>query len=99
LDFVLINRAGKGIATIELAPTGTANWQADQPDPDGQRKPVAENGGRLTVRFDKGPGCNYDLKATFADGTGAVWTHIDLCGNAYVTVSVSAAGTPTFHAN
>jgi hypothetical protein len=28
------------------------------------------------VHFDKGPGCNYDLKASFADGTNAVWTNV-----------------------
>lgn len=98
-DFVLINSTGKGIKTIELAPAGTAKWQANKPDPDMQRNPVIESGARMTVNFDKGPGCNYDVKATFVDDTGATWANVNVCDNSFVTVSVNAAGAATFKEN
>jgi opacity protein-like surface antigen len=96
--FVLINRTEKGITLIEVAPTGTAAWQVNQPDPDKASKPVTEPGARVTVRFDNGPGCAYDLRATFVDDSRAT-TRIDVCDNTYVTVSLDAAGAVTFKAN
>lgn len=98
-DFVLINNTGKGIKAIELAPAGTANWQANQPDPDMERKAAIGSGARMTVRFDKGPGCRYDVKATFVDDTGATWANINVCDNSYVTLSVNASGAATFKQN
>jgi len=99
-DFVLVNGTGKGIRTIELAPAGTATWQASKPDPDReQREQITGAGGRMLVSFDKGPGCKYDIRATFADDTSATWAGIDVCDNAFVTVSVDAAGTATFKVN
>ncbi|RYD47219.1 MAG: hypothetical protein EOP60_17840 [Sphingomonadales bacterium] len=98
-DFILINGTGKGIKTIELAPTGTTTWQANKLDPEMKREPITKAGGRMTVHFDKGPTCKYDVKATFADDTNATWTNINICDNSFVTVSVNAAGTAIFKAN
>jgi hypothetical protein len=99
-DFVLINNSGKVIKTIELAPTGTTTWQPNKIDPDFKKEDATvKAGARMTVHFDKGPGCKYDVKATFADDTSAVWTGINVCDNAFVTIRYNAAGAPTFSAN
>ncbi|MCW3846450.1 hypothetical protein OF829_04305 [Sphingomonas sp. LB-2] len=96
-DFVLINNTVKEINLVMVAPTGTQTWQKNIVDEDAKR--VTRPGARMTVHFDKGAGCKYDLKATFADDTSLVWTGVNVCDNSYVTVKISASGTPTFSAN
>lgn len=99
-DFVLINNAGKAIKTVEIAPTGTTTWQANKVDPDFKKDDTTvKQGARMTVHFDKGTGCKYDVKLNFTDGSNGVWTGINVCDNSYVTVKYSAAGAPTFTAN
>ncbi|WP_294091496.1 hypothetical protein [Sphingomonas sp.] len=98
-DFILINNSGKGIKTVELAPTGTTDWQANKVDPEMKREPITKAGGRMTVHFDKGATCKYDVKLTFADDSASTWTGINICDNSFVTVKYNAAGAPIFTAN
>ncbi|WHU01351.1 MULTISPECIES: hypothetical protein [unclassified Sphingomonas] len=99
-DFVLINNSGKAIKTVEIAPTGTTTWQPNKVDPDFKKEDATvKPGARMTVHFDKGAGCKYDVKLNFADSSSGVWTAINVCDNSYVTVKYSAAGAPTFTAN
>ncbi|MEP9359343.1 hypothetical protein [Sphingomonas sp. KR3-1] len=99
-DFVLINSSGKAIKTVEIAPTGTTTWQPNKVDPEFKKEDtVVKPGGRMTVHFDKGSGCKYDVKLNFADNSNAVWTAINVCDNSFVTVKYSAAGAPVFTAN
>ena len=97
-DFILVNDTGKSIKGIEIAEGGSGKWVANKVDPDRKREGVTGPGKRMTVHFNKGAGCKYDLKATFADNSTAVWPGVDVCDNAFVTVSY-ANGTPTFKAN
>jgi hypothetical protein len=99
-DFVLINNSGKAIRTVEIAPMGTATWQPNRVDPD-FAKPDAtvKPGARMTVHFDKGPGCKYDVKIGFTDGSSSVWTGFNACDNNYMTVKYNAAGATAFTAN
>jgi len=97
-DFVLTNSTSKEIKLVEIAPTGTQTWQKNIID-EGMKATATKPGGRMTVHFDKGPSCKYDVKATFADDTSLVWTGVNVCDNSYVTVKINAAGTPTFTAN
>ncbi len=99
-DFVLINNAGKAIKTVEIAPTGTTTWQPNKVDPDFKKEDATvKPGARMTVHFDKGAGCKYDVKLNFADGSNGVWTGINVCDNSYVTVKYNAAGATAFTAN
>jgi hypothetical protein len=98
-DFVLINSSGKPIKTVEIAPTGTTTWQPNKVDPDFKKEGAVKPGGRMTVHFDKGPGCKYDVKITFGDDSNSVWTAINVCDNSFVTVKYNAAGATTFTAN
>jgi hypothetical protein len=97
-DFVLLNDTGKPIKTIDLAEAGTGSWVANKLDPEMKREGVTGPGKRTTVHFDKGAACKYDIKATFADDSSAVWSGINLCDNAFVTLSY-AGGKPSFKAN
>jgi hypothetical protein len=98
-DFILVNNTGKTIKTVEISPGGAGTWVANKIDTELTKevKSVKPNG-KMTVHFDKGSGCKYDLKATFDDGSSAVWSAINVCDNAYVTVNY-ANGTPTFKAS
>jgi hypothetical protein len=97
-DFVLINNAGKSIKTVEISPGGAGTWVANKTDPEMKREALTKVGGRTTVHFDKGSGCKYDLRATFEDGSTAVWSGVNVCNNSYITIRYSG-GTPSFTAN
>jgi len=97
-DFVLINSTSKEIKDVEVAPTGTQTWQKNRVE-EGQKAGALTPGKRGTIHFDKGPTCKYDIKATFADETSIVWTNVNVCDNAYVTLKLSPAGAPSFTAN
>jgi hypothetical protein len=98
-DFILTNSTGKEIKLIEVAPTGTQTWQKNIVDEEVKKATTTKPGARMTVHFDKGPACKYDVKATFADDTSLVWTGINVCDNSYVTVKINASGAPTFTTN
>ena len=99
-DFVLINGTSKAIKTVELAPTGTTTWQPNKVDPDFKKADNAgKPGTRMTVHFDKGAPCKYDVKLNFTDDTNATLTAVNVCDNSFVTAKLSAAGAATFTAN
>ena len=97
-DFVLTNSTTKAIKLIEVSPAGTTTWQKNKIE-EGQKAIDLTPGKRGTIHFDKGPGCKYDVRATFEDDTTLVWTGINVCDNSYVTLKISPAGAPTFTAN
>jgi hypothetical protein len=98
-DFVLVNNSGKPIKKVELAPATTTTWQENKVDADLKKEDSIKPGGRMTVHFDKGPGCKYDIKATFVDDTASTWSAVNVCDNAYITIRYNAAGATTFTAN
>ncbi len=97
-DFVLVNNTGKPIKGIDISAGGAGSWVANKIEPEMKREGTTKAGGRMTVHFDKGSGCKYDVKATFADDTSAIWSGINVCDNAYVTLNY-ANGTPSFKAS
>jgi len=94
-DFVFANQTGKEIKAIAIAPTGSTQWKPDSAYTDEPGKSAVKAGARTTIHFDKGPTCQYDVKATFADETTATWTGFNACDNAFLTVSLNK-GIPTF---
>jgi hypothetical protein len=97
-DIVLVNNTGKPIKSIEISAGGAGTWIANKVDPEVKRAGTTGVGKRMTVHFDKGTGCKYDVKATFADDSSAVWSGINVCDNAYVTINY-ANGMPTYRAS
>jgi hypothetical protein len=85
-DFILFNDSGKEIKLIEVSPAGTATWQANKVEEGVKVDPMKAMGPgvdtkktRTTVHFDKGDSCSYDVRATFADDTTAVWSGANVC--------------------
>lgn len=98
-DFVLINDTGKEITLVEVAVTGSDKWQPNKVDPDIKAEKSIKAAGRTSIHFDKSSSeCRFDIRATFADNSNAVWTNVNICDNAYVTVRYRN-DTPTFAAN
>ena len=71
----LINAALNGMVSLQVAPSGTDQWQTD-----------LLKGGRLapnayvSIYVSGEQGCFYDARATFEDGQQKVWRHLNLCG-------------------
>lgn len=97
-DFMLTNSSGKDIKTVEMSAAGAGSWKPNVIDPETRKDPTIKTNARTTIHFDKGSGCKYDLKATFADDTSAVWDGIDVCANSYVTIRYNG-GKATFTGN
>lgn len=98
-DFVLINSTGKMLKTVEISPAGAGKWQANKVAEDAPKSDGVKVGARMTLHFDKDENqCRYDVKGTFEDSSTAVWSSINVCDNAYVTLKY-AGGTPTFTAS
>lgn len=98
-DFILTNNSGKSIKAIEISAGGANSWVANKVDPEYKKDATLKNGARMTVHFDKGEGCKYDVKATFEDGSSAVWTGINVCDNSFVAIRYNASGAPVFTAS
>ena len=95
-DFMLTNESGKEIKTLEVAPAGSATWQPNKVDAEVGKVLPVKAGDRTTVHFDKADKqCRFDIKAVFADDTNAVWSNINVCDNAYVTIRYKN-GAPSF---
>lgn len=98
-DFILVNSTGKELKGYELSPAGAGTWAKNKVEEDIKREGNLKNGARTTIRFDKAASqCKYDLKVTFADESSAVWSSINVCDAAYVTLKY-VNGTPSFTAS
>lgn len=98
-DFMLTNATGKTIKTVDLAPTGSDKWTPNKVDAELRKDPTIKAGTKTTIRFDKDQSCKYDVKATFEDGTSAVWSGINVCNNSYLTLKMDSTGKTSFSAN
>jgi len=76
-DFVLVNKTGKTVKTIELSDTGKAAWVAERLEEGRVNDPV-RSGASHTVHFDK-TSCKVDVRLTFADGGQTVWSNFNVC--------------------
>jgi hypothetical protein len=97
-DFILINNSGKEITLIELSPAGANQWQKNKVD-EGEKPKNFKAGGRNTVHFDKAASqCKWEIKATFADTSSAVFPAVNLCDASFVTIRFNGT-TPASSAN
>ena len=86
-DFILTNQSGKEIKLIELAPTGTTTWQKNKAEEGIRRTETLANAARMTVHFERENNqCRFDIRATFADDTTAVWANVNVCDDSYITL-------------
>jgi hypothetical protein len=71
----IINAALNAMVSLQLAPSGTDQWQPDLLK-GGSLAPNAY----VLVYVSGDQGCFYDARATFEDGQTKVWRHLNLCG-------------------
>ncbi|MEO0062192.1 MAG: hypothetical protein RLZZ08_752 [Pseudomonadota bacterium] len=93
-DMNVINKTGKLVKLMRISASPAADWShASQ-----TTAPLAD-GAQAVVHFDKPAGtCRYDLQATFSDATAAVYSTINVCDFATITIKF-ASGKPTYSAN
>jgi len=79
-EFVLVNKTGKTIKTIELSDVGKGEWVPETLDEDMVHDPV-RNGMSHTVHYDKS--CSVDVRLTFSDGSQSVFGKFNACDYAF----------------
>lgn len=82
-NFTVVNGTGRDISSMAFRRFGTEQWQ-----PLGAA-PAA--GARAPVAFSS-PDCAFDLRAELAGATTAIWSGVNLCEAAAVTLNRSASG-------
>jgi hypothetical protein len=70
----LVNHTEQPIRELFAIPAGANDWGADQLD----GKPIAA-GERFSLRHKKQPGCTWDVRVVFADGTTRDHRGVDVC--------------------
>lgn len=86
-DFVLINKTGKTIKLVELAPSGSDSWSKQKIEED--RKSEIAPGADHTVHFSKdAEACRFDVRLTFEDDTAAVAQGLNVCDHAFADFSL-----------
>jgi hypothetical protein len=82
-DFELHNKSGHTINNIYVSPTSEDHWGSDILGQD-----TLGDGETLQIGFDRGESeCNWDVKATFTDGTSAEVRGVDFCTVSDVNVT------------
>ena len=81
-DFTLSNDTGYDIASVYISAANDDKWGGDIMGQD-----ILANGSGTEIVFDQGDStCNWDLKATYTDGTDAIWHGLNLCEISKVTI-------------
>jgi len=82
-DFQLVNKTGYDISNVYVSPTKSDDWEEDVLGQD-----MLQDGERVTIRFKRATRtCKWDLKVVYDDDDStAVWSNIDLCSVARVTI-------------
>lgn len=82
-DFVLVNKTGKAVKTVEVSDSGKADWKKEALD-EGRVTGEIKPGDNHTVHFEKdAKACTVDVRMTFADDSQAVWTGFNVCNYAF----------------
>ena len=85
-DFVLVNKTGKTIKQVEIAPSGSEGWSPEKVD-EGMDSKI-RNGQDHTVHFAKDDAaCKFDVRLTFVDDTTATAQKLDVCDYAFAEFS------------
>ena len=79
-EFVLVNKTGKTIKTVDVSEVGKAEWTPETLDEEMVHDPV-RSGMNHTVHYDKG--CAVDVRLTFNDGSQAVFGNFNACDYAF----------------
>ncbi|TBW33873.1 argininosuccinate lyase [Siculibacillus lacustris] len=82
-NFVLVNKTGYEINAVFVSPAKSNDWEEDVLGQD-----TLSDGESLKIRFQRSAKtCKWDLKVVYAvDDSNAVWSGIDLCTVAKVTI-------------
>ena len=86
-DFVLVNKTGRAIRTVEVAPAGSGAWAKEKLAEDIVVSDI-EPGEDHTVHFDRdAQACKFDVRLTFADDSTATAGGLDVCDYAFAEFS------------
>ena len=82
-NFTLVNKTGANISSLKIRRVGTSAWQSLTGAP-----PLGE---RVAVAF-ANPDCAFDIQASLADGSNAVFPGVNLCDVTVVTLNRGKGG-------
>jgi len=82
-DFVIVNKTGQAIMTLNVSPSEEDSWGPDILGTD-----ILAAGERAEVSFDNTEErCDWDLRVTYEDGDTGDWRDVNLCETAVVELS------------
>lgn len=82
-NFILVNRTGYTIMSVNVSPTASNNW-----GPDILGTQVVQDGQQVTVQFPPGiTECNFDVRITYDSGDSSDVRAVDLCRASQITVT------------
>jgi hypothetical protein len=85
-DFVLVNKTGRTIKAVEIAPAGSEQWAKEKIEED--RPTDIPAGKDHTVHFEKdAKACKFDVRLTFKDDSTATAAGLDVCDYAFAEFS------------
>jgi hypothetical protein len=84
-NFSVVNNTGHTVVTLNVSATNTDSW-----GPDILGRDTLANGESAQITFPRTTTqCNWDIKATYDDGTNTDMRNVDLCTVATVTLTAS----------
>lgn len=86
---LVVNRGSKPVWVLQVTPTDAGTWGQDRLG-SGSLPP----GGKGVLRLGRGPGCHYDLRATYAHGGELTRFSLDLCSGGEVVLTDADLATP-----
>jgi hypothetical protein len=84
-NFTVVNNTGHTVVTLNVSASNTDSW-----GPDILGRDTLGNGESAQITFPRNTSqCNWDIKATYDDGTNTDMRNVDLCTVATVTLTAS----------
>ena len=84
-NFSVVNNTGHTVVTLNVSPNNQDNW-----GPDILGRDTLANGETAQITFPRNTSeCNWDIKATYDDGTNTDMRNVNLCEVATVTLTAS----------
>ncbi len=89
ISATIVNRSGARLNNLHVTPASSLEWGADRLGSD-----TLDVDSRKTFRIERTPGCRYDVRAIYGDGSFDVETDVNLCASPTLTLTNRRGASP-----